>query len=56
MSTEGPTVLHHLQQSSNLKWTNPAKPDNDISTKNSIISSVIDGEWDVSKDRNMTYT
>ena len=48
--------LHRVQQSSDLKWKNPAKADYDTLTKNSIISCVIDGEWDVSKDRNMTYT
>ena len=48
--------LHRIQQSSDLKWKNPPKTDSDFLTKNSIISCAIDGEWDVSKDRNMTFT
>ena len=48
--------LHRVVRSSNLKWKHPVREDVDTLTKESIISCVIDGEWDVSTDRNMTYT
>ena len=48
--------LHRVAKSSNLKWKHPVRKDVDTLTKVSIISCVIDGDWDVSTDRNMTYT
>ena len=48
--------LHRTSKTSNLKWKNPNKPDIDNLAEASILSCVIEGEWDVSKERNMTYT
>ena len=48
--------LQRVDKSSNLKWKHPNKLDKDILPKNAIISCDIDGEWDVSQDRNMIYT
>lgn len=48
--------FHRVKKSSNLKWKHPIRKDHENLFKDSIISCVIDGEWDVSAERNMTYT
>jgi hypothetical protein len=48
--------LHRLQKSSNLKWKHPSIPERDILKAESIVVCDIDGEWDVCKERNMTFT
>ena len=48
--------LHRLDKESNLKWKHPWKPDKAILTDASIVSCTIDGAWDVSRERNVTFT
>ena len=48
--------LHRVDSSKNLKWKNPTRKDIDHLFKGSILSCVIDGQWDVSAQRNMTFT
>ena len=48
--------LHRVDSLSNLKWRYPSKNDKDKLKKESIISCAIDGDWDISAERNMTYT
>ena len=47
--------LHRVQDKSNLKWKN-GNEEPDILKAESIVICDIDGEWDVSKERNMTFT
>ena len=48
--------LQRVDKSSNLIWKHPSKPDRATLRPESIIQCVIDGDWDVSKQRNMTFT
>lgn len=48
--------LHRVNKSSNLKWKNPTFPDiSDVNLEN-IFSYKIDGDWDISNDKNLTFT
>ena len=58
-SCEGKNEMHHLarcQKGSNLKWKQPSRLDKDNLWPASIVDCVIEGEWDVCKERNMTCT
>ena len=48
--------LTRVHEGPNLKWKYPVKPYKDNLKAQSIVECIIDGEWDVSKERNMTYT
>ena len=53
------TQMDHLtrvHEGSNLKWKYPVKLHKDNLKAQSIVECIIDGEWDMSKERNMTYT
>ena len=46
--------LHRVNKSSNLRWKNPTFPDiSDVNPENIFIHQ-IDGDWDISNDRNLT--
>ena len=50
--------MHHLmrvQNGSNLRWKQPTKVDKASMYPASIVGCTIDGEWDVSKERNMNF-
>ena len=47
---------HRVDNNSNLKWKHPARNDKDQLKKESIISCEIEGEWDISAERNMSFT
>ena len=48
--------LIRVQRGSDLKWKQPARI-NKINLKaESIVECGVDGEWDVSQERNMTFT
>ena len=48
--------LHRVNRSSNLKWKNPTFRDiSDVNPENILIHQ-IDRNWDVSNDRNLTFT
>ena len=56
---DGTYEMHHLarsQKGSNLKWKQPSRVDKDNLWPASIVDCVIEGEWDVSQERNMTFT
>lgn len=58
-NTNGRYTMDHLtrvQQGSDLKWKHPVKTDIINLKPELIVKCVIDGEWDVSHERNMTYT
>ena len=58
-NTDSTYTIGHLtrvHEGSNLKWKYPVKPYEDNLKALSIVECIIDGEWDVSKERNMTYT
>ena len=58
-NTDGTYTMDHLtrvHEGSNLKWKCQVKPYKDNLKAQSIVEYVIDGEWDVSKERNMIYT
>ena len=48
--------LHRVNRNENLKWKHPEKDDIDDLHPRSIVSCVVDGDWDVSKKRNITFT
>ena len=48
--------LTRVHEGSNLKRKYPVKSYKDNVKAQSIIECIINGEWDVSKERNMTYT
>ena len=48
--------LIRCQSGSNLQWKQPQKVDKANLLPGSIISCIVDGEWDVLKDRNMNFT
>ena len=55
---DGTYEIHHLarcQKGSNLKWKQPSRLDEDNLWPASIVDCVIEGEWDVCKERNMTF-
>ena len=47
--------LHRVDKTSHLLWKHPTRPDTDILSKGSILACTIDGDWDVTLERNMTY-
>ena len=56
---DGTYDMHQLtrcNKGSNLLWKQPSKVDKCDLFPGSIIDCIIDGEWDVSKERNMTFT
>ena len=48
--------LHRVNKRSNLAWKHPSKPDTASLLAESIVQCEIEGEWDVSKQRNMKFT
>ena len=48
--------LHRVNKSSNLKWKNPTFPDISEVNPESIFIHQIDGDWDISNDRSLTFT
>ena len=49
--------LHRVSKVSNLKWKNPTKQEIDTLRPESILEECkIDGEWDICRQRNMTFT
>ena len=49
--------LTRVQKGSNLKWKHPSvRVDKDNLRPESIVECAIDGKWDVSQERNLTYT
>ena len=58
-NADGTYEMHHLtrcQRGSNLKWKQPSRIDRENILPASIVECLIDGEWDVSLERNMTFT
>ena len=58
-NSDGTYEMDHLtraQKGSNLKWRHPVRVDKDNLRAESIVECVVDGEWDVSQERNMTFT
>ena len=47
--------LMRVQKGSNLLWKQPTKVDNANMHPASIVECIIDGEWDVSKERNISF-
>ena len=55
---DGTFKMHQLmrcQKGSNLLWKQPTRVDKASLFPGSIIDCIIDGEWDVSKERNMSF-
>ena len=48
--------LTRVQRGSNLKWKQPARINKINSQAESIVECGVNGEWDVSQERNMTFT
>ena len=48
--------LTRVQRESTLKWKQPARIDKITLQAESIVECSVDGEWDVSQERNMTFT
>ena len=48
--------LHRVQEGSNLKWKHPSRVDESDLYAASIVECVVDGDWDVSQKRNLTFT
>ena len=58
-NSDGTYEMDHLtrvQKGLNLKWKHHASVDKDNLRPESIVECAIDGEWDVSQERNLTYT
>ena len=56
---DGTYEMEHLtrvQRGSDLKWKQPARIDKINLQAGSIVECGVDGEWDVSQERNMTFT
>ena len=47
--------LTRVQKGQNLKWKHPVRLDKIYLRTESIIECVVDSEWDVSHERNMTF-
>ena len=45
-----------VQRGTDLKWNQPARINNINLQAESIVECHPDGEWDVSQERNMTFT
>ena len=57
-TVDGTYEMHQLarvQKGSNLLWKQPTKVDNANMHPASIVECIIDGEWDVSKERNISF-
>ena len=57
-NSDGTYEMDHLtrvQRGHNLKWKHPARLDKVNLRAESIIECVVDSEWDVSHERNMTF-
>ena len=48
--------LTRVQRGSNVKWKQPARINKINSQAKSIVECGVNGEWDVSQERNMTFT
>ena len=48
--------LTRVQKGFNLIWKHPVRLDKANLWKESIVECPVDGEWDVSQERNMTFT
>ena len=48
--------LTRVQRGSNLKWKQPARINKINLQAESIVECGVDGEWDVSQEKNMTFT
>ncbi len=58
-NSDGTYEMDHLtrvQKGSNLVWKHPVKADKIDLHNGSIVECPVDGEWDVSQERNMTFT
>ena len=49
------THLHRVKKTSNLRWMHPRTPDIEDMFTESVVHCKIDGNWDISNERNMIF-